>query len=76
MEFTVEGMTCGHCVRAITGAVRRLDPGASVDVDLARGTVVVAGAIEPEAARAAIEAEGYTVVADRGAAADPGDGRA
>ena len=33
--FSVEGMTCGHCVRAVTQAVQAKDPAASVDVDLA-----------------------------------------
>ena len=33
-EFLVEGMSCGHCVNAVTEAIHALDPAASVDVDL------------------------------------------
>jgi len=33
-EFLVEGMSCSHCVNAVTEAVHALDPAAAVDVDL------------------------------------------
>jgi copper chaperone len=33
-EFLVEGMSCGHCVNAVTAAIHALDPAAAVDVDL------------------------------------------
>jgi len=39
--FSVEGMTCGHCVRAVTQAVQSQDPAASVRVDLAAKEVGV-----------------------------------
>ncbi|MGU3306723.1 heavy-metal-associated domain-containing protein [Pseudomonas sp. M5A4_2d] len=39
--FSVEGMTCGHCVRAVTQAVQSQDPAASVKVDLAAKAVSV-----------------------------------
>ena len=39
--FRVGGMTCGHCVRAVTEEVARLSGVASVDVDLASGQVTV-----------------------------------
>ncbi len=41
LTFQVEDMTCGHCVRAIKEAVRQLDAGAAVDVDLSRHLVRV-----------------------------------
>lgn len=63
MELTVEGMTCGHCVRAISEAVQRL--GGTAQVDLARRTVVVEGGPEYEAVVRAIEDEGYTVIGSR-----------
>ncbi len=37
----VKGMTCGHCVKAVTAAVQALDARARVDVDLAQGVVRV-----------------------------------
>lgn len=61
MKFDVEGMTCGHCVRAITRAIHTLDPDARVDADLAAGVVTVEGQLLADAAVDAITAEGYTV---------------
>lgn len=61
MQFDVEGMTCGHCVRAITRAIHTLDPDARVDVDLAQGIVTVEGAILADDAADAITNAGYTV---------------
>ncbi|MDH5211771.1 MAG: heavy-metal-associated domain-containing protein, partial [Betaproteobacteria bacterium] len=43
IELRVEGMTCGHCVSAVTRAVKAVDPEAEVEVDLGRGRVRVAG---------------------------------
>lgn len=34
LAYRIEDMTCGHCVSAITRAVRDVDSGAKVDVDL------------------------------------------
>lgn len=64
MKFNVDGMNCAHCERAITRALRAIDPAAQVTVDLTGGTVAVEGAISAEQARAAIEDEGYTVIGD------------
>jgi len=33
-EFLVEGMSCGHCINAVTEAIHKLDPAAAVNVDL------------------------------------------
>ncbi|MBI6925523.1 heavy-metal-associated domain-containing protein [Pseudomonas putida] len=57
--FTVEGMTCGHCVKAVTQAVQALDSAAQVDVDLASKQVRVDSSANPAQIRAAIEEEGY-----------------
>lgn len=59
MQFAVEKMTCGHCVRAITGALQRLDPHAQVSVDLSQGTVEAHGDFSPADAVTAMAAEGY-----------------
>jgi copper chaperone len=37
----VVGMTCGHCVAAVTGAITKLPGVQTVDVDLASGIVTV-----------------------------------
>jgi copper chaperone len=60
-RFDVQGMTCAHCVMAVTLAVRALDPAAAVSVDLAGGQVRVESTLEPQRIAAAIRGEGYTV---------------
>ncbi|MDO9329342.1 MAG: cation transporter [Pseudomonas sp.] len=57
--FNVQGMSCGHCVKAITQALQAKDPAASVRVDLAAGEVGVESALTPEQVIAAITEEGY-----------------
>ncbi|TFY85679.1 copper chaperone [Pseudomonas kairouanensis] len=60
--FSVEGMTCGHCVRAVTQAVHNQDPAAEVKVDLAAKQVSVQSQLSPEVIADLIREEGYTVV--------------
>lgn len=62
MDLAVEGMTCEHCVRAVTDAVAALPGVRSVRVDLAAGQVRVDGDPDAAAVRAAIAGEGYTVL--------------
>ncbi|WP_338573156.1 cation transporter [Pseudomonas canadensis] len=58
--FSVEGMTCGHCVRAVTQAVQSQDPAASVKVDLAAKEVGVESRLSAEQVIQAITEEGYS----------------
>ncbi|WP_439859764.1 heavy-metal-associated domain-containing protein [Pseudomonas sp. MBLB4136] len=59
--FKVQGMSCGHCVRAITDAVRDRDPLAEVQVDLVAGEVRIDSPLPSEALIEAIFEEGYSV---------------
>ena len=60
-QFTVQGMTCGHCENAVTQAVKALDREATVQIDRARDSVTV-NSIEPrDTIASAIIEEGYTV---------------
>ncbi|ACD15801.1 heavy-metal-associated domain-containing protein [Paraburkholderia phytofirmans] len=61
IEFQVEGMSCQHCVTAVTNAIREHDSGAQVRVDLASGRVAVESAQPAETLKAAIDEAGYTV---------------
>jgi copper chaperone len=61
--FEVKGMTCSHCERAVTQAVKSVDPAAQVKVDLAAGKVEVQTAQPREAIAQVIAEEGYTVAA-------------
>ena len=62
-SFQVQGMSCGHCVGAVTRAVKAVDPSAAVQVDLASGKVEVQSQQDRAAIAAAIEEEGYKVAA-------------
>ncbi|AEA66807.1 MULTISPECIES: heavy-metal-associated domain-containing protein [Pseudomonas] len=57
--FNVQGMSCGHCVKAITQAVQAKDPAADVQVDLGAKTVQVQSSLPADAVLAAIKEEGY-----------------
>lgn len=58
--YSVAGMTCGHCVKAVTSEVLAVAGVRGVDVDLAAKTVVVHGAnLDDVAIRAAIEEAGF-----------------
>lgn len=59
--FTVTGMTCGHCEKAVTRAVKQLDPQAEVKIDRAANQVEVASTHAREAISKAIAEEGYKV---------------
>ncbi|HYF08912.1 MAG TPA: heavy-metal-associated domain-containing protein [Acetobacteraceae bacterium] len=62
IELTVEGMSCGHCVTAVTKAVRRRDPAAEVAVDLAARKVTARTTLPREAVASAVAEEGYKVL--------------
>ncbi len=55
----VQGMSCGHCVRAITQAIQARDPAAEVQIDLGAGEVRVGSRLAAEELCALIGAEGY-----------------
>jgi len=59
IELRVEGMTCGHCVSAVTRAVKAVDPEANVQVDLGSGRVRVEGRSSADALGKAIADAGY-----------------
>lgn len=72
--LNVQGMTCGHCVRAVTEAVKTVDPQATVNIDLATGIVEIDSAQPREALANAITEEGYTVQAEQVAMRAKGGG--
>jgi copper chaperone len=59
--FTVEGMTCGHCEKAVTKALLSLDAQAKVVIDRTQNTVQVDSEKSREALTQAIAEEGYRV---------------
>jgi len=63
LRLNVEGMSCGHCVRSVTEAVKSVDPNAEVRVDLKGKRVETDTAVDPQVVMRAITEAGYTVAA-------------
>ena len=63
--YRVTGMTCGHCVSAVTAEVSALADVTEVQVDLGSGTVTVTSRrpLDDAAVRAAVEEAGYELAA-------------
>lgn len=59
--FTVTGMTCGHCEKAVTRAILQVDPQAQVQIDRPQNRVEVVSEQPREALAHAITEEGYAV---------------
>lgn len=59
--FTVQGMTCGHCERAVTTAIKQLDPQAEVRIDRPQNRVDVTSSQPRDKIADAIREEGYAV---------------
>jgi len=60
-ELQVENMSCGHCVAAVTKAVKAVDGGAQVEVDLPGKQVKVQSGAALDAVKTAIVDAGYPV---------------
>lgn len=62
LTYNVTGMSCQHCVNAISGEVSAVPGVTDVAVDLTGGTVTVTGTeLDDAAIRAAIDEAGYDV---------------
>ena len=62
-HFNVPDMTCGHCVSAITKALRSEDPNAKVEISLAEHLVKVDSKLSAEELGQCIVEAGYTPTA-------------
>ena len=66
--YTVRGMTCGHCVTAVTEEISAIPGVSEVTIELVEGgdsAVIVASdaELELEAVRAAVDEAGYELIA-------------
>jgi len=63
-SWTVTGMTCEHCVRAVTQEVSEIDTVQAVQVDLAGGRLTIDSTtpLDEAAVAAAVDEAGYVLV--------------
>lgn len=61
--YNVQGMTCSHCVSAVTSELRAIPEVQDIDVDLASGAVTVQSTalLDRAAVATAIEEAGYVL---------------
>jgi copper chaperone len=69
--YLVTGMTCGHCVSAVTQEITKIPGVQRVDVDLVVGgrsavTVMSTEPVTPEAVRGAVDEAGYELAGTNG----------
>lgn len=59
--YTVQGMTCDHCVQAVRSEIEKIDGVTGVEVDLDSGAVAVESSspVDDAAVRAAVDEAGY-----------------
>lgn len=64
VDYKVRGMTCGHCVKAVTDEVNAVPGVESVKVDLDSGTLRVRSQVilDIERIREAVDEAGYELV--------------
>jgi len=65
--YTVRGMTCGHCVNAVTEELQEIDGVTEVTIELVEGgdspvTVTSAAELDRAAVVAAVDEAGYELV--------------
>lgn len=64
-SYVVKGMTCGHCVNAVTNELKEIKGVEDVHIDLDSGRVEVTSDVplDRESVQAAVEEAGYELVA-------------
>jgi copper chaperone len=61
MRFTVSGMTCGGCIKAVTRAIQSADPNAQVKVDLSTQSIELQTVLSTSEAQNLIEDAGFPI---------------
>ena len=60
IEFTLPTMTCGHCAKTVTLTVQRVDPAATLTIDLPTHKVQIDSQQPAQQFATALADEGYT----------------
>jgi copper chaperone len=66
IAMKVDGMACEGCAETVRRTIHRLDPGAKVSVDLARGLVTATTSADTLEVTAAVTRAGYNATAMTG----------
>ncbi|MGE0071612.1 MAG: heavy-metal-associated domain-containing protein [Thiomonas sp.] len=64
VQLHITGMSCGHCVAAVTQALKAVAGTQDVQVDLASGRATVQTSAAPEALVKAVTDEGYGAIVE------------
>lgn len=59
MQFQIDDMTCGSCVRHVTRAIQSVDPAATVEADTVARQITVSTSAESSAILEALAIDGY-----------------
>ena len=59
IEFHIQAMSCGHCIREVTRVVKEADPAAKVEIDLPTHTAKIETVAERAQLAAALAEAGY-----------------
>ncbi|OZB37586.1 MAG: heavy metal-binding protein [Halothiobacillus sp. 15-55-196] len=62
IKLKITGMTCEHCVRAVTKALKDVPGVTDVEVTLQPGSAVVHGEMDPADLISVVTREGYAAV--------------
>jgi copper chaperone len=62
MKFTVSGMTCGGCIKAITKAIQSVDDQAQFKIDLVFQTIELETQLSSDEAQQLIADAGFPIV--------------
>ena len=57
--ITISGMSCGHCAMVVTNALKNVDPGCKVEIDLTAKRVAITSTKDSRALAGALKRAGY-----------------
>ncbi len=60
MQFQIDDMTCGSCVRHVNRTIVGIDPHAKIEADTVARRISVATTADADAVIRALAADGYT----------------
>lgn len=62
-QLRIKGMSCGHCVKAVEGALKALPEVRGVEVQVGQAKVVSDGPLDRDKVQRALDEEGFSLEA-------------